>query len=224
MSDEFKVAIYTAVEISVFSLLVLIIVFFGGYAKDALNIKNNQDASVRDITEYRELYEIDKGKRIDVTTKGLSNTNYLNIRRVGYYSTKRTNFRNWVVNETTSNVVKGEDILNYISKKGGKYDILLYFNGKNKDIFKRSTTFTLNDLFEKYGLGRNTSSNNIYIYPTGTSTNTADVVYIRAAGQNENMVFFLREQMGTYVTSEFYCSSIFDSTDNTYLAVVFKLK
>lgn len=224
MSEELKTAIYTAVEISVFSVLILIIVFFGGYAKDSLVLKNNQDAGTREIIEYRDLYEIDKGKRIDVTTKGLSNNNYLNIRRVGYYSTKRTNFRNWVLNENTSNVVKGEDILNFISKKGGKYDILIYFNGKTNDIFKRSSTFTLHNLLEKYGLGRNSSSNNIYIYPTGTSRITEDVVYIRAAGQDENMVFFLRECMGSYITSEFYCSSIFDSTDNTYLAVVFKLK
>lgn len=224
MSEELKTAIYTAVEISVFALLVFIIAFFGGYAKDALNVKKSQDVSISEINEYRYLYEIDKGKRIDVTTKGLSNSNYLNIRRVGYYSTKRTNFRNWVLNENTSNVVKGEDILNYISKKGGKYDILIYFNGKTNDIFERSSTFTLSNLLGKYGLGTNSSSNNIYIYPTGTSSNIEDVVYIRAAGQNENMVFFLREQMGGYITSEFYCSSIFDSTDNTYLAVVFKLK
>lgn len=224
MSEELKTAIYTAVEISVFALLVFIIAFFGGYAKDALNIKKSQDVSISEINEYRELYEIDKGKRIDVTTKGLSNTNYLNIRKVGYYSTKRTNFRNWVLNESTSNVVKGEDILNYISKKGGKYDILIYFNGKTNEIFKRSSTFTLSNLLGKYGLGTNSSSNNIYIYPTSTSSLVADVVYIRAAGQNENIVFFLRECMGSYITSEFYCSSIFDSTDNTYLAVVFKLK
>ena len=49
------------------------------------------------------------------------------------------------------------------------------------------------------------------------------MVRITPEGQNQNLVSFLREQMGMYITSDFYCSSIFDSTDNTYMAIVFKM-
>ena len=150
MSEELKSAIYTAVEISVFALLVFIIAFFGGYAKDALNIKKSQDVSISEITEYRDLYEIDKGKRIDITTKGLSNSVYLNIKK-GYRNDEGlnmsvNNYRNWL-NENDSNIIKGEDLLNYISKKGGNYDIYIYFGTKINTVFKVTSSFTYGDLF-----------------------------------------------------------------------------
>ena len=221
MSEELKTAIYTAVEISVFALLVFIIGFFGGFAKDALNIKKSQDVSISEITEYRDLYEIDKGKRIDITTKGLSNSVYLNIKK-GYRNDEGlnmsvNNYRNWL-NENDSNIIKGEDLLNYISKKGGNYDIYIYFGTKINTVFKVTSSFTYGDLLKKYNLGsENSKYNDVFILPS------SGMVRITPEGQNQNLVYFLREQMGMYITSDFYCSSIFDSTDNTYMAIVFKM-
>ena len=221
MSEELKTAIYTAVEISVFALLVFIIAFFGGYAKDALDIKNSQDVSISEINEYRDLYEIDKGKRIDITTKGLSNSAYLGLKK-GYRSDEGLNaqvlgYKNWL-NKDDSNIIKGEDILNYILKKGGNYDIYINFGTKINTVFKVTTSFTYADMLEKYNLGtENTKYNDVFIIASNGT------VRITPEGQNANLVQFLREQMGMYITSDFYCSSIFDSTDNTYMAVVFKL-
>lgn len=224
MSDELKIAIYTAVEISVFSLLVLIIVFFGGYAKDALVIKNNQDASIREITEYRDLYEIDKGNRIDITKKAeITPSNYKKLKETHLSGAEYNNvvikYDNWL-GENTSSIITGEDILNYISKKGGKYDIIIKFTDSTtfSNVFKVDAVMTYTDLLQKYGLGVNDKYNSVFIYSPGMK------IRIKPEAQNENLIFFLRECMGGLITSEFYCSSIFDSTDNTYLAVVFKIK
>ena len=226
MSEELKTAIYTAVEISIFALLVFIIGFFGGYAKDVLDIKKSQDASISEINEYRDLYEIDKGKRIDITQKAnITSDYYKRIKAThlsgGIYDNVVMLYDNYL-NESDSNKVKGEDLLNYISKKGGKYDIIIKFgNPSFFEVFKKDDLQTglaaYTKLLKQYGLGENTLSNEVFLYPTGIK------IRIKPEAQNENLVFFLRECMGSYITSEFYCSSIFDSTDNTYLAVVFKL-
>jgi hypothetical protein len=221
MSEELKTAIYTAVEISVFALLVFIIAFFGGYAKDALDIKNSQDVSISELNEYRELYEIDKGKRIDVTQMGLTNRQY---NRLKVTHSSGSSYDNMVlkydsfIGDENSNIIKGEDILNYMLKKGGKYDIIIKFgNPSFFDVFKTEGTSDFTDLLQKYNLGENENANAVFLYSPGLK------IRIKPEAQNANVVSFLREQMGMFITSDFYCSSIYDSTDNTYMAIVFHL-
>lgn len=221
MSEELKTAIYTSVEISVFALLVFIIAFFGGYAKDALNIKKSQDVSISEINEYRELYEIDKGKRIDVTQMGLTNAHYNRLKKThlsgAVYDNVVLKYDSFI-EEENSNVIKGEDILNYILKKGGKYDIIIKFgNPSFFNVFGTEGITSYTDLLQKYNLGENTGTNDVFLYSPGLK------IRIKANVQNANLVKFLRESMGRYIMNDFYCSSIFDSTDNTYMAIVFKM-
>lgn len=224
MSEELKTAIYTAVEISVFALLVFIIAFFGGYARDALNVKKSQDVSISEINEYRDLYEIDKGKRIDIVSKEpeITPAKYKKAKEIhfngGEYDNEVIIYDKWL-DENSSSILTGEDILNYISKKGGKYDVIIALDDSNfSNVFKIEGVMTYTDLLQEYGLGVNEEDNNVFI------DDDKKKIRIKPEVQNENLVFFLRECMGGLITSEFYCSSIFDSTDNTYLAVVFKLK
>lgn len=224
MSEELKTAIYTAVEISVFALLVFIIAFFGGYARDALNVKKSQDASISEINEYRDLYEIDKGNRIDIVSKesDITPAKYKKAKEIhfngGEYDNEVIIYDKWL-DENSSSILTGEDILNYISKKGGKYDVIIALDDSNfSNVFKIEGVMTYTDLLQEYGLGVNEEDNNVFI------DDDKKKIRIKPEVQNENLVFFLRECMGGLITSEFYCSSIFDSTDNTYLAEVFKLK
>ena len=62
MENELREAVMLGVELIVFSVLLLIVVLFGSYSRDAYNLKNNQDNSMSQIEEYRNIYEFSEGK------------------------------------------------------------------------------------------------------------------------------------------------------------------
>ena len=64
MSNELKEAIKIALECVIFASLILIIAVFGNFARESLVMKNNQDITMTDIKEYRDIYSFTKGNEL----------------------------------------------------------------------------------------------------------------------------------------------------------------
>ena len=66
MSNELRESLVIALELSVFSLLIVIIIFFGNFARTALNLKSIQDSTIIDIVEYSNIYNFTLGSEVSV--------------------------------------------------------------------------------------------------------------------------------------------------------------
>lgn len=88
MSRELKLAFYIIIDVLLLGLLVMIINFFGGISRKALNDKVEMNSAIVEITEYKNLYEYTRGKIVNksilMTNTGYSYENVLPYNMVTY--------------------------------------------------------------------------------------------------------------------------------------------
>ena len=110
MSLEVKESIIIAIELLIFSVLLIIIAIFGGFARNALIRKNLQNDAMTNIKEYRNMYEFTEGIEVTVDemkTFGYAATNYKDISAAFCQSKNATA-------TPIANIVSGDDIIRFI--------------------------------------------------------------------------------------------------------------
>ena len=140
MSNELRESLVIALELVVFGVLILIISFFGGYARNALYLKNIQDATITDIVEYSNIYNFTLGS--EVTVEDLRNRNIINnsdvLQMTLIDDSKAIDFSN-------GTVITGNDIVNFYGRFGKEYNgVIKFSNGAVLD----SSDFNVNNLGE----------------------------------------------------------------------------
>ena len=146
MSLGIKEAMNIAIECILFGFIVLIIAFFSTYDKGALIIKDNENIQMREIEEYRNLYEFTMGSEMNLEDINSS------ISLIGTTSLKSysvTNIQKFLSINTNKNVykrtiVRGEDIIRFASLYPKDYNIIvLKKNNSNNnlaEVYKLLTT------------------------------------------------------------------------------------
>lgn len=122
MSNELRETINICIECFLFAILILIVSFFGGVARDSLDLKVQQNNTMLELGEMRKLYEFTNGKQIDHDilkgiTGGLNFTSYTS----NFFKTK-------ILNGHSDSVVKmkGDDIIKFVGTFPREYDIYIY--------------------------------------------------------------------------------------------------
>ena len=122
MSNELREAINICIECFLFAILILIVSFFGGVARDSLDLKVQQNNAMIELSEMRKLYEFTRGKQIEHDTLkgiagGLNFTSYTS----NFFETK-------ILNGHSDSVVKmkGDDIIKFVGTFPREYDIYIY--------------------------------------------------------------------------------------------------
>lgn len=147
MNLGIKEAMNIAIECILFGFIVLIIAFFSIYAKEALIIKDNENIQMREIEEYRNLYEFtigyemnleDFNSLITVSSKSLKDYNTDDVKKI------LSNVNTKLVYRTTK--VKGEDIIRFIGLYPKEYNLIILqmkssdTNNNGVEIYKLLTT------------------------------------------------------------------------------------
>ena len=117
MSDELRESIAIAIEVLVFSIILLIISFFGTYSRNAFTLKQMQDLGMVDILEYRNIYEFSMGKEITKTELKNRPDIILNAKNFGLSTTEVDKF---------CNVVTGDDIVRLVGLYPNMYSYYIY--------------------------------------------------------------------------------------------------
>lgn len=117
MSNELRETIVIGLELIVFSFLLIIIAFFGSYAKTALHSKNIHDSTRTDIVEYNNIYNFTLGSQVTVEelkdNSIIDSSNNLRMDRID--EGLAGGFAN-------STVVTGNDLVNFYGKFGKEYN------------------------------------------------------------------------------------------------------
>lgn len=122
MSNELRETINICIECFLFAILILIVSFFGGVARDSLDLKVQQNNTMLELGEMRKLYEFTNGKQIDHDilkgiTGGLNFTSY----NYNFFETKiLSNHSECVVK------MKGDDVIKFVGTFPREYDIYIF--------------------------------------------------------------------------------------------------
>lgn len=248
MSSELREAVVVGIELILFSLLIIIVAFFGKYSQDALITKTKQEDASHAIEEYSDIFEFTGGAEIDYamffsdgydklykpygikemkrTTAGsyqnLTETNILAIYRQvrGDMSLTKQNLPKFYL--TT-----GDDIVRFIALYGMKYDIVVsnisYYEPTDKSKSKeyKTVVFTDIDSLDRKGV-EYIQSGNVRVVKLSELSNN----YKSIENENKEKVNYLtvHEYLGTELTSEFYCIGMYDSAYHTYDSIIFYKK
>lgn len=138
MGNELREAIVIGLELIVFSLLLIIIAFFGSYSKTALYLKNVHDSTRTDIVEYNNIYNFTLGSQVTVAE----------LRDMGIIDGSN-NLQMGMMDEglaggfANSTIVTGNDLVNFYGKFGKEYNgVVKLSDGRILD----NTNFSSNDL------------------------------------------------------------------------------
>lgn len=121
MTDELREASIIGLELIVFGVIVLIILTFGNFAERAFFLKNLEDASRMEITEYKNFYEFTHGKEEDIDE----------LRKIDIKRTTSGLFTAELDEEFArihGSEVTGDDILRFIGLYAFEYDVIVYTN------------------------------------------------------------------------------------------------
>ena len=122
MSNELRETINICIECFLFAILILIVSFFGGVARDSLDLKVQQNNAMVELGEIRNLYEYTSGKQIEHDVlKGI--TGGLNFSSYTF-----SFFENNILDDHSDCVVKmkGDDVIKFVGTFPREYDIYIY--------------------------------------------------------------------------------------------------
>ena len=122
MGNEIREAMFVAIDVLVFSLLLLIIFFFGRYANNAFVLKKTQDLTITDIQEYRNVYQFSMGK--EITKEELKNIAG-DYPYLGLSQNKA---------KELSNIVTGDDIVRLVGLYPKEYKIYISNDSKHLEL------------------------------------------------------------------------------------------
>lgn len=119
MDNEVKGAFEIALEILIFSLLVLIIFFFSSYSRNAFVLKSNQDMSRNSVIQYRKVYQFTMGK--EITTDEIT-----------------TSYANYTRNQAAQkgNIVTGDDIVRLLGLYPQEFNVYITNRSSKKAILR----------------------------------------------------------------------------------------
>lgn len=122
MSNELREAINICIECFLFAILILIISFFGGVARNSLDLKVQQNNSMIELTEMRKLYEYTSGKQIETSVLKQINGG-LNFSGYNY-----SFFEDEILDNHSDCVVKmkGDDVIKFVGTFPREYDIYIF--------------------------------------------------------------------------------------------------
>lgn len=137
MSTELREALVIGIECLVFSFLLFIIFVFGGYSKDALNIKHTQDIAMTDITEYRNIYQFTEGKEV------LKSEIELEIGGFPYVGLTKSKA------EGVGKLLQGDDVVRFAGLFSKEYNVVIK-NGSNRlELYKSNSDKYINSTEEE---------------------------------------------------------------------------
>ena len=226
MSSELREAMVVGIELVLFSLLIVIVAFFGRYSQDAFNVKTSQQDVRNSIEAYSKIYEFTSGVEVDYEffeDKGMKRTTtgtYTNLTEANIISVYRRATNNNTLSATnlpSFYLTTGDDIARFIGLFGSTYDVVVA-NLDNKDYH----TLVFTDM---------ESVNRKDVEFTDDKTDKIKLVKFSELSANiDNMdndnkltVNYLRvsEYLGKEVGDKFYCVGVYDSAYNTYDSFVF---
>lgn len=226
MSSELREAMVVGIELVLFSLLIVIVAFFGRYSQDAFNVKTSQQDVRNSIEAYSKIYEFTSGVEVDYEffeDKGMKRTTtgtYTNLTEANIISVYRRATNNNTLSATnlpSFYLTTGDDIARFIGLFGSTYDVVVA-NLDNKDYH----TLVFTDM---------ESVNRKDVEFTDDKTDKIKLVKFSELSANiDNMdndnkltVNYLRvsEYLGKEVGDKFYCVGVYDSAYNTYDSFLF---
>ena len=227
MSSELREAIVVGIELILFSLLIVIVAFFGGYSQDALNTKTNQEQASQAIENYANIYEFTSGIEIDYeyfSDKGMDRTttgSYRNLNESAILEIYRKVTNNSAL--TKANLPEfylttGDDIARFIALFGVEYDIVvanLDNTSYNTVVFTDMVSVSRKD--EKFSSGSGVEL--VTFTPLSTDYRGDD---------NQNKIntdyTIVNDYLGDELGETFYCIGVYDSAYNTYDSILFYKK
>jgi len=122
MSNELREAINICIECFLFAILILIISFFGGVARNSLDLKIQQNNAMVELGEMRKLYEYTSGKQIETSVlKGIDGGLNFSGYTSNFFETKiLSNYSDCVVK------MKGDDVIKFVGTFPREYDIYIF--------------------------------------------------------------------------------------------------
>ena len=202
MENELREAVMLGVELIVFSVLLLIVVLFGSYSRDAYNLKNNQDNSMSQIEEYRNIYEFSEGKnetKDNLVKDCGSDYFYTNIVKT------KVDSLTCIGKETEEQSFTGNDVVRFVGLYPYKYNIRIIKGSDEMYLFK-----SLPEGFTK-------TTDNLIGFNIRMSNNKT------IKGMDYN-VAELSAWLGEKETSNFYGIFVYDENYGTFEDVIFILK
>lgn len=122
MSNELREAINICIECFLFAILILIVSFFGGVARNSLDLKVQQNNTMVELGEMKKLYEFTSGRQIETEVLkkingGLNFTSYDN-----------KFFETYILEKHSDCVVKmkGDDVIKFVGTFPREYDIYIF--------------------------------------------------------------------------------------------------
>lgn len=225
MSSELREAIVIGIELILFSLLIVIIAFFGSYSRDAFRVQKNQQDATRAIEYYSSMYEFTSGIEVDYdvlidelrvqrTTEG-SYTNLTESNILAMYN-KATNKNFTNLNKIPEfYFVTGDDIARFAGLNNAKYDIVV----ANLDNANYSTL-----VFTDMESANRTGS----VFKAAPRSDVYIAKFSALIGPNKDNVnkenpnyMQINELLGEEIVDRFYCIAIYDAYYNTYDSVLF---
>ena len=225
MSSELREALVIGIELILFSLLIIIVAFFGDYSQDAFRTQKNQQDATRAIESYSSMYEFTSGAEIDYD---------FIIEELGIKRTETGSYRNLtdsnillIYNNATNKsfssldkipefyLVTGDDIARFAGLNNAKYDIVIT-NLDNKEY----KTLVFTDMESANGKGdkfTTPSHDDIYLgkFASLVGDNNSNI-------NKENANYMqINELLGEEIVDSFYCIGIYDKYYNTYDSVLF---
>lgn len=184
MSTELREAIVIGIECLLFSFLLFIIFIFGGYSKDALNIKHTQDLAMTDITEYRNMYQFTEGKEVPKSKIELS---------IGAFPyTGLTKIKEDEISNLCK-VLKGDDIVRFVGLYSKEYNVKIKNGSKSLELYKSSSEKYINSTEEeREKLSNNWAMLNVSDWLGSDIVNEfyCIVVYDELTYQYDSVIFF----------------------------------
>ena len=143
MSNELRETLVIALELVVFAILILIISFFGSYARNALYLKGIQDETITDIVEYSNIYNFTLGS--EVTVENLKDRNIIRVNNGNDVLEMGLMDEGLAGGFANGTVITGNDIVNFYGRFGNDYNgVVKFSNGTVLD----SSDFNVNNLGE----------------------------------------------------------------------------
>lgn len=226
MSTELREAMVVGIELILFSLLIVIVAFFGRYSQDAFNVKTSQQEVRNSIETYSKIYEFTSGIEVDYELfedKGMKRTTtgtYTNLTEANIISVYRSATNNNTLSTTNLPnfyLTTGDDIARFIGLFGSAYDVVVA-NLDNDDYH----TLVFTDM--------DSANRKDEIFDDNKGDKIQLVKFSELSANVENMdndnkltVNYLRvnEYLGKEVGDKFYCVGVYDSAYNTYDSFVF---
>lgn len=223
MSSELREAMVIGIEVILFSLLIVIVAFFGRYAQDAFYTKNMQEDASRAIENFSDIYEFTSGVEVDYDAirdkniKRATNGSYSGLTEANVFTMYQMALARSYTKTTLPEfyLTTGDDIVRFVGLFDTKYDVIV----ANLDNSNYNTVvFTDMESANRTNAFSNNNSGTVKLIKLSQMSTT-----LLNDNQNKDVTNYkiVHDYLGEELSSQFYCIAVYDSAYSTYDSIIF---